>query len=378
MDFHLSEEQKMLRDSARDFLASQCPSGFVLEMEKDEKGYTLEFWKKMAELGWMGLIIPEAEEGVGGSFLDLIIMLEEMGRACAPGPFFPTVVLGCQALLEGANDSQRAELLPRIAGGDLILTFAHGEPQQTRYTPFSINTRATRRNGQYQIDGMKIFVPDGHVADLLICVARTSGDAVGKEGISLFLVDRKAAGVHISSLRTFTGEKQSEVALDGVKVGEDALLGPLDQGGQVLERVLQKAAVCKCAEMIGSGQKVLEMASEYAKTREQFGRPIGSFQAVQHHCSNMLMDIEGSRYITYKAAWMLAENIPAARLVSTAKAWVSEAHKRVVALGHQIFGATGYIVEHDMPIYSRRAKAAELAFGDGGYHRKVVADLLGL
>jgi alkylation response protein AidB-like acyl-CoA dehydrogenase len=378
MDFNLSEEQKMLRDSARNFLASQCPSSFVLEMEKDEKGHTREFWKKMADLGWMGLIIPEAEGGVGGSFLDLIIMLEEMGRACVPGPFFSTVVLGCQAILEAATKSQKEALLPKIAGGDLILTLAHMEPQQTRYNPFSINTHATRRNGQYQIDGMKIFVPDGHVADLLICVARTSGEAVAKEGISLFLVDRKTAGVHISPLRTFTGEKQCEVALDGVKVDEDALLGGVDQGGQVLERLLQKAAVCKCAEMIGGAQKVLEMASEYAKTREQFGRAIGSFQAVQHHCSNMLMDIEGSRYITYKAAWMLVENFPAARLASTAKAWVSEAHKRVVALGHQIFGATGYIVEHDMPIYSRRAKAAELAFGDGGYHRKVVADLLGL
>jgi 3-oxocholest-4-en-26-oyl-CoA dehydrogenase beta subunit len=378
MDFNLSEEQKMLRDSARDFLVSQCPSSFVLDMEKDEKGYTNEFWKKMAELGWMGLIIPEVQRGVGGSLLDLIIMLEEMGRACVPGPFFSTVVLGCQAILEAANDSQREALLPGIAGGDRMLTLAHMEPQQTRYNPFSINTRAARRNGQYQIDGVKIFVPDGHVADVLICVARTSGDPVGKEGISLFLVDRKAAGVRISPLKTFTGEKQCEVALDGVKVNEDALLGPMDQGGEVLETLLQKAAVCKCAEMIGGGQKVLEMASEYAKTREQFGRPIGSFQAVQHHCSNMLMDIEGSRYITYKAAWMLVEGLPAARLVSTAKAWVSEAHKRVVALGHQIFGATGYIVEHDMPIYSRRAKAAELAFGDAGYHRKVVADLLGL
>ncbi len=378
MDFNLSEEQKMLRDSARDFLASQCPSSFVLEMEKDEKGYTPELWKKMAELGWMALSIPEAEGGVGGNFLDLIVMLEEMGRACLPGPFFSTVVLGCQAVLEAATKLQKEALLPKIAAGDLLLTLAHMEPQQTRYDPFSINTRATPRNGQYQIDGMKIFVPDGHVADLLICVTRTSGEAVGKKGISLFLVDRKTAGVHISPLKTFTGEKQCEVALVGVKVDEHALLGPVDQGGQVLERLLQKAAVCKCAEMIGGAQKVLEMASEYAKTREQFGRAIGSFQAVQHHCANMLMDIEGSRYITYKAAWMLVENFPAARLVSTAKAWVSEAHKRVVALGHQIFGATGYIVEHDMPIYSRRAKAAELAFGDGGYHRKVVADLLGL
>jgi alkylation response protein AidB-like acyl-CoA dehydrogenase len=378
MDFNLTEEQKMLRDSARDFLASQCPSSFVLEMEKDEKGYTEELWKKMAELGWMGLIIPEAEGGVGGSFMDLLIMMEEMGRACVPGPFFSTVVLGCQAILEAGTSSQKEALLPKIAGGNLLLTLAHMEPRQARYHPFSINTRAQRRDGQYQIDGVKIFVPDAHVADHLICVARTSGEAGGKEGISLFLVDRETAGVQISPLKTFTGEKQSEVSFEGVKVDEDALLGEVGQGGLILERLLQKAALCKCAEMIGGGQKVLDMASEYAKTREQFGRLIGSFQAVQHHCSNMLMDVEGSRYITYKAAWMLAENLPAARLVSTAKAWVSEAHKRVVALGHQIFGATGYIVEHDMPIYSRRAKAAELAFGDASYHRKVVADLLGL
>ncbi len=378
MDFNLSEEQKMLRDSARDFLASQCPSSFVLDMEKDERGYTDEFWKKMVELGWMGLIIPEAKGGVGGSLLDLVIMMEEMGRACAPGPFFSTVVLGAQAILEAGNDAQQDELLPRIAGGDLMLTLAHNEPQQTRYDPFSITTHATAKDGRYRIDGVKVFVPDGHVADTLICVARTSGEPVGRHGISLFLVDRKTAGVHVSPLETFTGEKLCEVAFDGVKVPQSALLGPLGQGGPLLERLLQKAAVCKCAEMIGGGQKVLEMASEYAKTREQFGRAIGSFQAVQHHCANMLMAIEGSRYVTYKAAWMLVENLPATRLVSTAKAWVSEGHKRVVALGHQIFGATGYIVEHDMPIYSRRAKAAELAFGDAVYHRKVLAEGLGL
>jgi len=179
-------------------------------------------------------------------------------------------------------------------------------------------------------------------------------------------------------MKTIAGDKQFEVDFQGVAVPGDQLLGPLNQGGVILEQVLRKGTICKCAEMLGGAQKVLEMATEYAKEREQFGRPIGSFQAVQHHCSNMLMDIEGSRYIIYKVAWMLEKGISCAKQVSAAKAWTSETYKKVVGLGHQIMGATGYIIEHDMPLYSRRAKIAELALGDAGYHRELVARELGL
>jgi len=377
MDFHFTEEQKILQKTARDFLQSECPSSFVLEMEADEKGYREDLWRKMAEMGWMSLIIPEAYDGVGAGLLDLMVMLEEMGRFCLPGPFFSTV-MGCLSILAGGSREQQEAFLPQIGAGNLIMTLALSEPASRRYDPFQVSVGAKITDDGFRITGTKLFVPDAHVAAVLICPIRTSGESGSRNGISLLLVDAGTQGIRLTPMPTLAGDKQFEVNFHDVAVPKDRLLGTLDQGGAILELVLQKGAVCKCAEMIGGAQRVLDMATAYAKEREQFGRPIGSFQAVQHHCANMLMDIEGSRYITCKAAWMLDQGIPCARQVSAAKAWTSEACKRVAGLGHQIMGATGYIIEHDMPLYSRRAKIAELALGDAAFHREIVAKELGL
>lgn len=378
MDFGLTEEQKILRKTARDFLEAKCPSAFVLEMEKDEKGYSEELWRGMAELGWMALIIPEEYEGVGGDFLDLVVMLEEMGRACLPGPFFSTVVLGSQGIMEAGNESQRREFLPAIAAGRMVFTLALMEPVTTKYDPYLIKVKASPQGRDFVVEGTKLFVPDAHAADYIICAARTSGEAGSQEGITLFVVDKKSSGMECTPLKTIAGDKQYEVNFDKVLVPEGNILGNLNKGGIYLEKVLQMGAVGKCAEMLGGAQKVLEMASSYAKERAQFGKPIGSYQAVQHHCANMLMDVESSRFITYKAAWMLSRGIPCSREVAAAKAWVSEASRRVSALGHQVLGATAYIVEHDMPLYSRRAKAAEVSFGDAGFFRNIMAQEIGL
>lgn len=378
MDFHFTEEQRILQKTARDFLQAECPSSFVLEMEDDEKGYTQELWNKMAELGWMALVIPEEYDGVGGNLVDLVVMLEEMGRFCLPGPFFSTVVLGCLGIMEAGSEEQMRTFLPKIGAGELVLTMAISEPQNRKYDPFRVGVKAEAKENDFIINGTKLFVPDAHVSDYIICTARTSGDQRSKEGVTLFVVSSKSPGIHMTPMKTLAGDKQFEVDFKEVSVPNDHVLGQIDQGGEILEKILQKGAICKCAEMLGGSQKVLEIATEYAKEREQFGRPIGSFQAVQHHCSNMLMDIEGSRYITYKVAWLLGEGIPCTKQVSAAKAWTSEGYKRVAGLGHQIMGATGYIIEHDMPLYSRRAKIAELALGDAGYHRDVIAKELGL
>ncbi|MFH0814088.1 MAG: acyl-CoA dehydrogenase family protein [Pseudomonadota bacterium] len=378
MDFNFTEEQKILKKTARNFLKTKCPSSFVLDMEKDEKGYTEELWREMAELGWMGLIIPTGYDGVGGSFLDLVVMLEEMGRVCLPGPFFSTVVLGCQSVLEAGNETQLRKFLPRIARGDVILTLALIEPETTKYDPYLITFKATAQQNAYVLKGTKLFVPDAHVADYIICVTRTSGETRSKDGITLFLVDAKNPGIEHTPIKTIAGEKQYEIVFNEVTVPKEHILGRLNEGGKHLDKILQKAAVAKCAEMVGGAQMVLEMATNYAKEREQFGRSIGSFQAIQHHCANMLIDIEGSKYITYKAAWMLGRGIPCAKIAAAAKAWVGDAYKRVVSLGHQVLGATAYIVEHDMPLYSRRAKSAEFIFGDVGFYRGVVAQELGL
>ena len=373
MDFHFSEEQRMLRESAREFLQTECPKTFVREMEKDPKGYTPELWGKMANLGWMGIVFPEEYGGVGGDFLDLLILLEEMGRACLPGPFFSTVVLGGLAILEAGTESQKKEFLPRMIRGELILTLAHTEAATTQFDPFLITVKAIRRQNRYFVEGTKLFVPDAHVADYMIGVARTQGRTHGREGITLFLVDAKSPGIRWELLKTVARDKPCEVIFQKVEVPRENLLGRLNGGASILEWLLQKAAIAKCAEMIGGAQFVLDMCVSYAKEREQFGKLIGTFQAVQHHCANMLMNIEGGRYITYKTAWMLSQGIPCLKLVAVAKAWVSDAYKRVAALGHQIMAGTGYMEEHDMPLYSRRAKAAEIAFGDAHYYKKVLA-----
>ena len=378
MDFHFTEEQNILRKTARDFLESECPSSFVLEMEADEKGYTEKMWQRMADLGWIALIIPEEYGGVGGGLLDLVVMMEEMGRACLPSPYFSSIVLGAITIIEAGNGEQKESFLPKIATGDLKLTMAHLEPCTTKYEPWLVEAEALPKEENYVINGTKLFVPDAHVADYIICVAKTRDQKDSKNSLTLFLVESSASGLEIVPLKNIAGSKEFEVSFNNVMVSKKDILGSVNEGASYLDKVLQIATVCKCSEMVGAAQKVLEMASSYAKEREQFGKPIGSFQAVQHHCANMLIAIEGSRYITYKTAWMLDKGIPCRKEVSVTKAWVSESYKEVVRLGHQVQGATAYMVEHDMPLYSRRAKVAEMVFGDANYHRQVVADELGL
>ncbi len=373
MDIRLSEEQEMIRHSAHNFLTKNCPSSFVREMVTDEKGYTEELWKGMAELGWMGLIVPQEYEGSGMGFFDLIVLLEEMGRVLLPGPFFPTLILGGFSLLEAGNDKQKKEFLPRIARGEIILTLAIIEAESS-YDPGSIAVSARREEDGWIVDGTKLFVPDGHVADYILCAARTGDGSDPEEGITLFIVDDKNEGINTRVLKNIAGDKLCEVVFNQIKVSEDNILGELNQGWRPIKKVLQKAAVAKCAEMVGGGQQILDMTVAYVKEREQFGQLIGSFQAIQHHCTNMLIDLEGCRWITYKTAWMIDEDMPYDKEVSIAKAWCNEAYRRIVALGHQVFGGIGYMEEHDLPLYFRRARVAEAAFGDAAFHRRIVAD----
>lgn len=375
MDFDFSEVQEMLRKDARRFLIEKCPKTYVRKMEEDEKGFTPDLWKEMAGLGWMGLVFPENYGGLNMSFLELAVLLEEMGRACLPGPYFSTVFLGGLPILEAGTEEQKREFLPKIASGEMIVTMALTEPSGA-YEPSGIETKATPQGDKYIIDGTKLFVTDAHVADYMIVVARTS---FGKSrGISLFLVDAKSPGIKATLLKTIASDRECKVVFNKVTVSKKNLLGKLNQGWSLVDRVLVLAAAGKCAEMIGGAQQVLEITVDYAKQRVQFGRPIGAFQAVQHHCANMVIDVEGSRFITYQAAWMLSQNMRCDKEISMAKAWVSDAYRRVVALGHQVHGAIGFTKDHEMQLYFRRAKAGEVLFGDGDYHREKVAQALAL
>jgi alkylation response protein AidB-like acyl-CoA dehydrogenase len=377
MDLGLSEEQKMLKTLARDFLQKECPKRLVRQLDESEEGYSAELWHKMAELGWMGLGFPEKYGGSERKFLDLAVLLEEMGYNIVPGPFFSTVVLGGMAILATGSEEQKTEFLPKVAGGEMILSLALTEPSAS-YDAASIKTKAIARNGKYVIKGTKLFVLNANVADYILCVARTRKTKNPEDGITIFLVDAKSPGVKCTLLKTLARDKQCEVVFDNVTVSEKSIVGEQDEGWPIVKDVLQKATVAKCAEIVGGAQATLDMAVNYAKERVQFGRPIGSFQAIQHYCANMAMDVTGSRFITYKAAWKVSEGLPAALDVAIAKTWASEAYGRVTLSAHQIFGAIGFTMDHDIHLYYRQAKAAEIIFGDADFQRAIVARELGL
>lgn len=366
----------MLRKSARQFLETECPRSLVRTMAQDERGYPLALWKKMTALGWMALPFPEEYGGNGGSFLDLVVLLEEMGRACLPGPFFPTVVEGGLTILEAGSESQKRELLPKLAEGNLVVTMALTE-QSAGYDPGIITMPAVYNEGKFVIDGTKMFVRDVHVADFLICVARTD-DSLAKRGITLFLVDAAGPGIGYSLLDRSLGDRQFEVRFDNVAATRQSILGKPGRGWDYLEKVLQKAAIAKCAEMLGGLQQALEMSIAYAKERVQFGQPIGSFQAIQHHCANMAIDVDSSRLITYQAAWLLSEGASCAREVAMAKAWLSDACERVITLAHQVHGGVAIIDEHDLTLYTRRALGWCEIYGNADFHREAIAEKLGL
>ena len=377
MDLGLSEEQEMLKASARDFLQKECPKQLVRQLDESEEGYSSELWQKMANQGWMGLVFPEEYGGTGGSFMDLTVLLEEMGHNIVPGPFFSTVVLAALTILTAGSEEQKKEILPKVAGGKAILSFALTEPTAS-YDAASVRTKADARNGEFVINGTKLFVLNANVADYIVCVARTAETANPEEGISIFLVEARSPGVRCTLLDTLARDKQCEVVFEDVSVSAKNMIGGLGQGWPIVQGVLQKATVAKCAEMVGGAQAALDMAVDYAKERVQFGRPIGSFQAIQHYCANMVTDVSGSRFITYKAAWKVSEGLPAAMDVAIAKAWTGEAYGRVTLLAHQIFGAIGFTMDHDMHLYYRQAKAGEIIFGDSDFQRGIVARELGL
>jgi alkylation response protein AidB-like acyl-CoA dehydrogenase len=375
MNLALSETQEMIRKSARDFLSSKCPKTLVREMEQDDQGYSPVLWQQMAELGWMGLVFPEKYGGAGMSFLDIAMLLEEMGRACLPSPFFSTVVLGGLPILDLGSEKQKEEYLPKISNGEIVLTLALTEPS-ARYDASSITVKATANGNDYIISGTKLFIPDAHIADYMLCVARTSEQIKAEDGITIFIVDTKNPGISCKVLDTIK-DKLCEVVFDQVRVPKENILGQLDRGWSELRKTIERASVAKCCEMVGGAQQVLEMTVTYAKERVQFGRPIGSFQAIQHHCADMMIYVDGSRLITYRAAWMLSQGIPCTKEVAVAKAWTGEAYRKVIFLGHQVHGGIGFTLDYDLQLYFRRAKAAEVTFGDANFYSDIVADEMG-
>ena len=376
MDFAFSEEQEMLRKSARDFLAKECGSKVVRRLMESPDSFDPALWKRLADLGWTALGIPEQYGGVG-SFLDLVVVFEEAGRALLPGPFFATMGLAVPALLEAGTEAQKREVLGAISEGSARATLAVTEPSG-RWDAGGISLSAKPAGGGWKLDGTKLFVADAEHADFIVVAARTRGE--GEAGISLFLVRGRPAGMTVKELKTLDMTRRwSEVRFEGVELGADALMGQLHQAWPALKRALEWATAALCAEMMGGAQKVLEASTEYAKTRQQFGKPIGIYQAVSHRLADMLVLAESGRSATYYAAWAVDADAPDRSLASSmAKAYVSDAYRKVAGDGIQVHGGIGFTWESDLHLYFKRAKASEVTLGDATYHRELVAQALDL
>jgi alkylation response protein AidB-like acyl-CoA dehydrogenase len=378
MDIGFSEEQVLLRDTARKFLEGECTTKFVREMMATERAVTDAFWQQLAENGWLGISYSEEDGGSGLGLVDLVVLMEEIGRAVMPGPFPATILLGGAAIAEAGSPDQRREWLPRIAAGDAKATLAAAEPN-VRWDAAGITATAREARGGFALSGTKMFVPDAHLADVLVVAARSRDGSTLEDGVSLFLLPKDAAGLAIRLLPSIDEtRKLCEVRLDNVAVPSAALLGELHQGWPALGRVIDRAAVALAAEICGAAQRVLDMTVEYAKLRVAFGKPIGSYQGVKHQCADMLVEIENAKSLTYYAAWAIDEGDPeAAMAVSMAKAAASDAGRKVCAAAIQLHGGIGMTWEHDLHLYLKRAKADEVAFGDATWHRERIARMMG-
>jgi alkylation response protein AidB-like acyl-CoA dehydrogenase len=377
MDLDFTEEQDMLRTSARDFLSTECDKAMVRTIEESEEGYSAEIWSKMAELGWQGLMIPEQYDGMGMGFFDLVVVFEEIGRNILPSPYFATAVLGSPPIVEAGSEELKKEILPRVATGEAILTMALTEPS-AGYTADCVELKAEDRGDSFVLNGTKLFVEFASASDYMVVVARTGSGGDPEDGITLLLVESNSPGIKIDAFATTGTDKQCEVVFDNVSVPKSNVIGEVNKGWPIVAKTLKMATMTKCAEMIGGMQAVLDMSVAYAKERVQYGRPIGSYQAIQHMLADMFIRTDTSKNIVYEAAWMVSEGLECADKVSIAKAWCNEAYKKVTEDGVQVHGAIGTTRDHDMGLYYRRAMAADPAFGNTEDHREVVARSLGL
>jgi alkylation response protein AidB-like acyl-CoA dehydrogenase len=376
VDFGFSEEQEMLRDAARRFLADNCPTTFVRRMMADENAHDRPFWKKITELGWPGLLIPEEYGGQGGSFLDMTVILEEAGKALVPGPFFTSAILGAIATVEGGSEVLKRAVLPKMATGEFIGTLAIAETAG-RFDPAGIKVKGSKRGAKWILTGEKMFVPDAHVSDGIAVAARTAR-GTGENGITWLCVDAKAKGVTITQLKTVDMTRRlCHVKFDKVEVPAENILGAENEGGALLRRIVEVAATALSVEMVGTAQKALDLAVDYAKTRTQFGKPIGAFQAIKHKCVDMMVAVENARSLSYYAAWAVdTRATESTAAVAMAKAYASDMAKNVTSEAIQVHGGIGFTWEHDMHLYHRRAIAGESNFGNAPVHRETVARLV--
>lgn len=376
----LSEEQQLLRDTARRFLEERAGLDTARALMETEAGYDPETWAAIAEMGWQAMAVPEEYGGVGATPVETAVLMEEMGRVLLPAPYLSTVILAAGLLMEAGSEEQKAAFLPGIAAGESLWALALTEPGG-KWDPAGVQTTAVRNGDGWVLDGVKSYVVDGHIAHHLLAVCRTAAADHPAEGITAFIVPADAPGVAAAKILSMDQTRSlAEVRLTGVEVPDGARVGPAGGGWAAVDRVLDQAAAALAAEQVGGAQACLEMAVEYARTRHQFGRPIGSFQAIKHKCADMLVAVESAKSAAYYAARAAAgeggEDLSVA--APLAKSYCSEAYFQCAAENIQIHGGIGFTWEHDAHLFFKRAKSSEIMFGDPAFHRARLADRIGI
>lgn len=374
MDVLLNEDEATLRSTTREFLEAECPPSLVRKMEQDAKGYPDSLWRKIAELGWQGMALPEKHGGLDLPLVQLGLILEEVGRAVAPLPLHSTVVAALTIARDG-SEAQRAAILPDVVKGQTILTWAFTE-QDPRLLPETIHTQAVAEGNDFVINGTKLFVDNFVAADRCLVVCRTAPASSDNAGLSLFLVDTRSPGITHTPLVTLAKDKQSEVVFRDVRTPRSNLIGELNQAAPIIERMLDRATALLCAQMLGATRKDAEMAIEYAKYREAFGQPIGAFQSIQHICADMIIWIDGGSLLTYEALWKMDQGLPAGVEVSQAKAFCNEKCEAVVRFSQIIHGGIGFMMELDLHLWFRRVSAWTMRLGTTYEHRARIARAL--
>lgn len=372
MDLSLNEKQEALKSEAREFFERECPTSLVREMERDERGYSADMWERMAALGWMGLPFPKWYGGGGGSLTDLAVLLEEFGRALVPGPFFNSVAVVGLTILDAGSDSQKAEILPRIADGSLIATAALLE-EDARYRPEAIRMSLETRDGESVVNGVKMFVEYANSADVMLTPIRNS------EGrIALALIPASDDGIKATPLDSIARDRQFALHFENVSAPGDAILGNEGEGWPTLKRALDRATLLHCAQSVGGAQRVLEMTVDYTKQRVQFDRPIASFQSVQHDCADMVIAIDSARLAVYQAITRIEDGQDADKEISLAKTLTNHAYKWTTLTAQQVHGGIAFMEEYDLQLWTRRAKVAELKFGASSGYVEIFAQQMGL
>ncbi len=372
MDFAFTQAQEMLRRSARDFLESNCPTAVVRELEAKGVPYSADLWRRVADMGWLGVALPE-EHGGSGDIMDQMVLAEEIGRALLPSPLLTSAVTCGRLLLLAGDPSQRAALLPPLIRGQSVMSLALEEPG-ARSPLKHPSTTALRHGEGYLINGVKAFVPYASSADVFICAVRSEDP----QGITLALVESNSPGVAVTPVKSIANFPQALVKFDNVAVGEEKVLGGAGKGRAPLVEALEWATIVQCGEMVGRGQKILEMVVDYSKSRVQFGRPIGAFQAIQHQCADLQVAVDAARLLTYRAASNLRDGLPSSQEIAMAKAAANEMSRLSTVAGHGIYAGVSYTLEHDMRLYSARNMLAEAGMGAAARHVDAIAGMMGL